>query len=59
MANRPVDRKTPPRKIAIASKLEELETRNTAKLLGTDGKYVWLLGNSIAGVELASGRVVS
>jgi len=68
MANRPVqlhvllsplDGKTPPRKIAIAEKLEELETRNTAKLLGSDGRYLWLLGNSITGVELATGKLIT
>ncbi|MBM3757317.1 MAG: hypothetical protein FJW38_25445 [Acidobacteria bacterium] len=68
MANRPVqlhvllsplDGKTPPRKIAIAGKLEELETRNTAKLLGSDGRYLWLLGNSITAVELATGKLIT
>lgn len=67
MANRPVslhvllsplDGKTPPRKIPVAERLDEMETRNTAKLLGTDGRYLWLLGNSLAGVELATGKVV-
>lgn len=67
MANRPVslhvllsplDGKTPPRKISIAAKLDESETRNTAKLLGADGRYLWLLGNSLTGVELATGKVI-
>lgn len=54
----PLDGKTPPRKIPIAAKLEELETRNTARLLGSDGRHLWLLGNALTGVELATGKVI-
>ena len=55
----PLDGKTPPRKITIEEDQPRLDVRNEAKVLGDDGRYVWVFGTALAAVERRSGKLIT
>ncbi len=55
----PLDGKTPPTKITIAEDQPRLAVQNEAKVLGDDGRHVWVFGTAITAVERSSGKVIT